>query len=88
MDSHDVTRGRGDDILATVEIPTLVMGIDSDVLYPLAEQEALADALPRGSLKVIHSPDGHDGFLLEQEQVGSNIVDFLLSVEEGGEENS
>jgi homoserine O-acetyltransferase len=85
MDSHDISRGRGgpdgdaslEDILATVEIPALVMGIDSDVLYPLEEQEFLANALPNGTLKVIHSPDGHDGFLLEQEQVGNNIIEFL-----------
>ena len=80
MDSHDISRGRNgtlEDILGRVEIPALVMGIDSDVLYPLPEQEFLAEHLPRGVLKVIHSPDGHDGFLLEQDQVGSNISHFL-----------
>jgi homoserine O-acetyltransferase len=80
MDSHDVARGRGGSIpqvLGSVEIPALVMGIDSDVLYPLAEQEELAELLPAGRLQVIHSDDGHDGFLLEQDQVAAHIVDFL-----------
>lgn len=80
MDSHDISRGRNgtlEQVLARIEIPALVMGIDSDVLYPLPEQEFLAQHLPRGELKVIHSPDGHDGFLLEQDQVGNNIAQFL-----------
>jgi homoserine O-acetyltransferase/O-succinyltransferase len=91
MDSHDVARGRGagsssgdgsiattvESVLAQVEIPGMVLGIDSDVLYPLSEQEYMAKALPNGCLKVIHSDDGHDGFLLEQEQVGNHIINFL-----------
>jgi homoserine O-acetyltransferase len=82
MDSHDVTRGRPgglEQVLGRVEIPALVLGIDSDVLYPLYEQEELARYLPNATLKVIHSIDGHDGFLLEQDQVGRHITDFLLA---------
>lgn len=81
MDSHDVTRGRSaslESVLGRVEIPALVLGIDSDILYPLHEQEELAKFLPNSTLKVIHSIDGHDGFLLEQDQVGKHITDFLL----------
>lgn len=80
MDSHDLARGRADSldqVLAQVEIPALVLGIDSDVLYPLTEQQELADMLPNSTLGVIHSDDGHDGFLLEQEQVGNYITEFL-----------
>ena len=80
MDSHDVTRNRGstlEQVLGAVEIPALVLGIDSDVLYPISEQEQLAQLLPNAELRVIHSDDGHDGFLLEQDQVGMNIIDFL-----------
>ena len=77
MDSHCVTRGRLADILSQVEIPALVLGIDSDVLYPLSEQQELTRQLPQAHLKIIHSDDGHDGFLLEQDQVASQIVEFL-----------
>jgi homoserine O-acetyltransferase/O-succinyltransferase len=92
MDSHDISRGRLrqqenndttkigmslEEVLNTIEIPARVMGIDSDVLYPLAEQEFLAQHMPQGELKVIHSLEGHDGFLLEQDQVGRNIQEFL-----------
>lgn len=80
MDSHDVSRGRGpsvEDVLENVEIPALVLGIDSDVLYPLQEQQELAHLLPNAQLHVVHSDDGHDGFLLEQEQVAAHIIQFL-----------
>lgn len=80
MDSHDLARGRADstaEVLRGIDIPALVMGIDSDVLYPLSEQEYLAQHLPRGRLEVIRSDDGHDGFLLEQDQVGQHIIDFI-----------
>jgi len=45
MDTHDVSRGRGDypDVLASITQPTLVIGVDSDVLYPLDEQRELAE---------------------------------------------
>eukprot|EP01052_Picozoa_sp_SAG31_P046408 SAG31_NODE_8866_length_1371_cov_1.105346_2_plen_113_part_00 len=41
MDSHDVSRGRGEyiEILNSVQQPVLVIGIKSDVLYPLHEQQ-------------------------------------------------
>jgi homoserine O-acetyltransferase len=80
MDSHDIARGRGssvEDVLKRIEIPACVLGIDSDVLYPLSEQEQLAECMPNATLKIIRSDDGHDGFLLEQDQVGRHIVDFL-----------
>jgi homoserine O-acetyltransferase/O-succinyltransferase len=80
MDSHDVARGRGDtleSVLSHVEIPALILGIDSDLLYPLVEQQELAEHLTNSELHVIHSDDGHDGFLLEQEQVANLITAFL-----------
>lgn len=80
MDSHDVARGRNgtvQEVLGSVQIPALVMGIDSDILYPLQEQEEMARLLPRSEFRIIHSVEGHDGFLLEQEQVGAHIIEFL-----------
>lgn len=81
MDSHDIGRGRGslEHVLSHVEIPVCVLGIDSDVLYPLREQEELVQSMPNAELKIIHSDAGHDGFLLEQDQVASHIKSFLYS---------
>jgi homoserine O-acetyltransferase len=82
MDSHDVGRNRGgkSEALSKVHIPALVMGIDSDILYPLHEQEELASLLPNAQLKIVHSDAGHDGFLLEQSQVGGYIDEFLATI--------
>ena len=80
MDSHDVSRNREGtvaEVLNRVEIPVRVLGIDSDVLYPISEQEEIVENVPNAHLKIINSYDGHDGFLLEQHQVATNIIDFL-----------
>lgn len=74
MNRHDVGRGRGGvgAALARVTAEVHVAGIDSDRLYPLALQRRLADRLPGGhGLTVVSSEFGHDGFLLEIEQVGA-----------------
>lgn len=81
MDTHDVGRNRGGKVhaLSSVKIPVLVLGIDSDILYPIKEQEELAELFPNGELGIIHSDAGHDGFLLEQDQVAAYITKFLAS---------
>lgn len=82
MDSHDVSRNRGSsisEVLNRVDIPACVLGIDSDVLYPLSEQQEIVECIPNSKLQVIHSDEGHDGFLLEQDQVGAHIASFLDS---------
>ncbi|MFT4187841.1 MAG: homoserine O-acetyltransferase [Aeromicrobium sp.] len=74
MDSHDVGRERGGVVaaLARVTARTVVAGIDSDRLYPLAQQQELADGIPGADgLKVVTSLHGHDGFLIESDQVGA-----------------
>ena len=90
LDTHDVSRGRlpADaqtttpvaDALALIEQPTLVLGIQSDGLFTYAEQKELAAAIPNSVLKNIDSPEGHDAFLLEFEQVNRFVLDFLHEV--------
>jgi homoserine O-acetyltransferase len=56
------------------------VGVDSDRLYPLAQQQRLADGIPgAGPLHVVTSPYGHDGFLLETEAVGAQLRALLES---------
>ncbi|MEM9664098.1 MAG: homoserine O-acetyltransferase [Bacteroidota bacterium] len=71
MDTHDVAAGRGayPEVLGTIQQPTLVMGVNTDVLYPLHEQEELAQHLPQATLQVMDSPHGHDAFLMEFDQM-------------------
>lgn len=82
MDTHDVGRGRGGAAAALSRITarTIVAGIDSDRLYPLAQQEELARLIPTAApLRVVRSIHGHDGFLVEVEQVGAIVADLLDS---------
>jgi homoserine O-acetyltransferase len=84
MNSHDVTRGRGtlEEILGSLTMPTLVLGIDSDRLFPISQQHTLAQHIP-GTLEgadeavVIESPYGHDGFLIESRAVGDQLARLL-----------
>ncbi|KDO28415.1 homoserine O-acetyltransferase [Saprolegnia parasitica CBS 223.65] len=80
MDTHDVGRGRGgvDAALATLrDLPVSIVGIDSDLLYPISEQIELHERIPNSTLHVVSSPHGHDGFLLEQDAVASAVRALL-----------
>ncbi|KAL4102598.1 hypothetical protein PRIC1_006342 [Phytophthora ramorum] len=79
MDTHDVGRGRGglEEALASLSQPSLIIGIDSDVLYPLSEQKQIADGLPNAKFAALSSPHGHDGFLLGQEEISELTKKFL-----------
>jgi homoserine O-acetyltransferase/O-succinyltransferase len=83
MNTHDVGRGHGG-IHGALERyrgrgPVLVAGVDSDRLYPLEEQHALAHLLgvPGERASVLRSPHGHDAFLIEHRQVGGLLADLL-----------
>jgi homoserine O-acetyltransferase/O-succinyltransferase len=81
MDSHNVGRGRGSVVAALEKIKakTLVVGIESDLLYPLSEQKFLAETIPQAQLEVLTSLYGHDGFLVEFNQFKSIVKKFLKS---------
>jgi len=83
MNHHDVGRGRGGVArsLGGVRATVTVAGIASDRLYPLELQEELARLLPGDRpVTIIESASGHDGFLLETEQLGAVISDALGDV--------
>jgi homoserine O-acetyltransferase/O-succinyltransferase len=82
MDSHDIARGRGsvEQVLATIRIPTLIVGIDSDILYPTAEQLFMARHIQGSRYDEIHSPAGHDAFLIEFDQLDRIMRDFFQTV--------
>jgi homoserine O-acetyltransferase len=79
MNSHDVSRGRGPylDTLASIVQPTLVIGVTTDILYPLAEQEELARHLPHAELGVIDAPSGHDSFLIEAQALNDLLAPWM-----------
>ncbi len=79
MDSHDIGRGRGGlkKALALITATTLVIGITSDVLFPIKEQEFLDQHIRKSQLEIIDSDYGHDGFLIEYGQLTYLISQFL-----------
>ncbi len=85
MNSHDIGRGRGGvaKALSGVTAKALVLGIDTDRLFPVEHQKLIASLLPStiddGEAVVITSPFGHDGFLIEDDVVGGHLRRLLDS---------
>lgn len=80
MDSHNIGRNRGgiESALSSIRAKTTILGIETDILFPLDEQKLLYRYIPNARLDVIHSDLGHDGFLTEQTkvtQVIKNVMD-------------
>jgi len=87
LDLHDVGRGRGGlaRAMARIAVPTLSVGVSSDILYPTYQQREIVDliAASGGDARYVEidSPNGHDAFLIEDDQVGAALHDFLIDVE-------
>jgi homoserine O-acetyltransferase len=83
MSLFDVGDGRGGvaEVLGGLRAPLTVVGLDSDRLFPLRLQEELVAATPTARpLHVVRSPYGHDGFLVEKDQVGQIVREALSTV--------
>ena len=80
MDGYDLGRGRGptEAVLRRVHTPALVIGISSDVLYPVAEGEGLARSLGNGEFAVLDEPQGHDAFLIETDRLNDLLLEWLF----------
>ena len=83
MSSHDVGRGRGGTIAALSRVTSraLILGIDSDRLFPVSDQVHIAAHVP-GNIDgtephIIRSQFGHDGFLIEDRLVGAQLQRLL-----------
>ena len=81
LNRHDIGLGRGglNKALASSTVPTMVVGVDTDILYPYHQQEHLSRNLGNllGVAKII-SPVGHDAFLAEIRQVDRIIRRFRV----------
>jgi homoserine O-acetyltransferase len=85
MSLFDVGADRGglSATLGTVRAPLTVVGIDSDRLFPIRLQQEIVDLSPGADrLHVLRSPYGHDGFLVEREQVGNFVGHALRRLNE------
>ena len=80
MDSHNIARGRGGKVatvLKNLSQRTLIIGISSDILCPLVEQEMLASHISNSVLIVIDSDYGHDGFMVESGVISRHLESWL-----------
>jgi len=67
MDNHDLSEGRDSlqDTLRSIKAKTLVVGLSSDILFPVEESKFVASHINEGTYVEIDSLYGHDGFLIE-----------------------
>ncbi|WP_037365201.1 homoserine O-acetyltransferase MetX [Nakamurella lactea] len=75
MNLHDIGRGRGgvDAALASIRAELTVAVVDSDRLFPPAQGALIATAPTARPLRTLHSAHGHDGFLIEAEQIADVV---------------
>ena len=78
MDSQNVGRGRGgiEKALKRIKAKSLFLGINNDILFPVAEQKMLAGVVEDARYDELDSIYGHDGFLLEFEKLTKSITNF------------
>ena len=79
MDNHHVGRGHASlhEALGNIRAKTLVLGIDSDLLFPVAEQEFIYKNIGDARFEIIQSKYGHDAFLIETNKLKSIIQSFI-----------
>jgi homoserine O-acetyltransferase len=79
MDTHNIASADKSiqDILRNIQSKTLVIGIESDLLFPVEEQLLISRNIPNASLAIIDSKYGHDGFLIESEQILEKANSFF-----------
>lgn len=81
MDLHDLGRGRGGlaAALRRVTARAVVLGVNSDFLYPEYQQHELVQGMTnaQADYRLIDSPHGHDAFLIEMGQLGTILGDLF-----------
>ena len=86
MDLHDVGRGRGglQSAMSRITVPSMVVGIWSDILYPAYQQAQIRDLLIAAGSRCeyfeVDSPHGHDAFLINFDQFAKPLADFIDGV--------
>ena len=88
MDLYDVASGFKsiEDALSNIKCPVMIMGAQTDILFPVAQQREIASMLKQsGNNSVTYfemdSLYGHDTFLLNINDVGTAIkVNTLIII--------
>ncbi len=79
MSTHDIARGRGglEDVLGRYEGLLRVAAVDSDRLFPPSLSDEIVAAHGRGRVRTVHSTHGHDGFLIETDQISRIVTEAI-----------
>ncbi|WP_436933880.1 homoserine O-acetyltransferase MetX [Halovenus marina] len=89
MDNYDLSQGFEDDAdaLAAFDGEALVMSFTADWHFTTAQAESLAESMRAADVQVAHhvveSDHGHDAFLVEPDNVGPPLSDFLADGVDG-----
>lgn len=80
VDSENVGRDRGGEgaALSQIKAKATVVSIDTDLIFPPEEMKKMAEMIPGAEYYMIKSDFAHDGFLLENEQLGQIIAPLML----------
>lgn len=83
MDSHNIGRKRKgiEFALAKISAKTLIIGIKSDLLFPISEQKQLSRFINGSEIIIVNSIYGHDGFLVEYKKISKVIKNFINKIE-------
>ena len=89
FDISEYGHGRAGDALAAIRLErALVIGVSTDILFPLSQQEEIAEGLSNGGAEVefvaLDSPQGHDAFLVDIDGFGGAIAPFLDRLDSQG----
>lgn len=79
MDTHNIARGRTSNMEAALQLiqtPTLIIGVTSDILCPVQEQQIMAANMPHATYVEIDSAYGHDGFLVETPSIAQHLLSW------------
>lgn len=79
LDTHNIGRHRGsiEKALGRIRAKTLLIGINSDILFPPEEVRSMLEHIPAASYEEFDSIYGHDGFLVENEEISRIINRFF-----------
>ncbi|MCC8112724.1 MAG: homoserine O-acetyltransferase [Bacteroidales bacterium] len=79
FDTHNIGRGRGGvtRALGRIKAETIVVGLTTDIVFTPDDMRQLARKIPHASYYEIHSPFGHDGFLVETQQLNDLLIPWM-----------
>ncbi len=66
--------------MSSIGCPTLLVGITTDIIFPVEEQEFLHGHIAGSRLEILTSEFGHDGFLVEHDKLNAILKPFIDNI--------